>query len=181
LPGAISRRQFHVFRWLILIFVLLAAPAQAAVRLDFYARDTDARFPHAYVALSGTIESTGKVIDENYGFTPYVISPAVLFGRIDGHVISGGPGYVGQGELRFSLILTDEEYERVRAVVQDWQAFPQPSYDLDTRSCVTFIGAIAEAVGLTTPSGQALARRPASFLLAVAEMNAEALQARAPA
>lgn len=168
-------------RWLILVFVLMAAPAHAAVRLDFYARDTDSRFPHAYVALSGTLDSTGEVIEANFGFTPYSITPAVLFGRINGHVVTGGPDYVAQGQLRFSLVLTDAEYARVMAVVEEWENFPQPSYDLDTRSCVTFVGAIAEAVGLSTPSEESLTRRPASFLLAVAEMNAEALQARGPA
>lgn len=169
-----------MLRWLILLFIVLATPSQAAVRLDFYARDTDSRFPHAYVALSGALDATGEPVDANFGFTPYRITPAVLFGRIDGHIISGGPDYVSQGQLRFSLMLSDAEYRQVMATVEEWRAFPQPSYDLDTRSCVTFVGAIARAVGLAVPEAPAFSRRPASFLAAVAEMNEDRLNGAIP-
>ena len=165
-------------RWLLLIVLCLAAPAEAAVRIDFYSRDTDTRFPHAYVSLTGTLDTTGEAVEADYGFTPYSISPLALIGPIRGHVVSAGREYVSQGGVRFSMVLTDDEYARVMAVVSEWQSRAQPSYDLETGNCVTFVADIAQALGLRIPDDPRLGRRPTTFLNRVATMNAHLLEAR---
>lgn len=162
------------------LWLLLAAPALAAVRIDFYSRDTDVRFPHALVALQGTT-ADGAPIDANYGFTPYSLTPLALLGPVDGHVVSVEPDYLLRARLHFSMVLDDDEYARVMAVVERWRARPQPSYSLDTANCVTFVAEIAAALGLDVSDLARFVRRPTSFLRAAAARNGDWLAARATA
>ena len=50
------------------------------------------------------------------------------------------------------------------AVVERWRNRPQPSYNLNRRNCVHFVGELAEAVGLRVEYVQRLMKRPRSFL-----------------
>ena len=161
------------------LWLLWAAPALAGVRIDFYSRDTDVRFPHAFVVLQGTLDATGEAVDANYGFTPRLLTPLVLLGPIDGQVVSVGPEYWAQAHRHFSLELSDAEYARVMAVVEDWSSRPQPSYRLDEANCVGFVAAIAAALGLQVQDLDRYMRRPTSFLRATARRNAALLQSRA--
>jgi hypothetical protein len=60
-----------------------SAPAWAEVEIRFHSKDFGVTFPHAFIVLSGTLDSTGERIDANYGFTVrHLIGPSVLFGRV---------------------------------------------------------------------------------------------------
>ena len=163
---------------LCLVLLLWPAAAGAAVRIDFYSRHQARHFPHAYVALSGTLEATGEAVDANFGFTPRFVSPAVLVGPIGGRVASADAAYVAGGVRHFSLTLSDDEYRRAMAVVEDWRTRPQPSYRLDGANCVSFVAAIALALGLDATPEPATARKPRAFLDGVRRRNADLIAAR---
>ena len=162
--------------WLFVAFLLLGAPAQAEVRITFYSHNLSLHgvymnFPHGYVALSGTTPD-GKPVKANFGFTPPAVSPAILFGRVDGEIAVAEDSYVAEGIPHLSFVLNDVQYRAVLALVEKWRSFPQPSYDLDERNCVSFVKAVAVAVGLSVSDDGRFNRKPAEFLDDVAGRNA---------
>lgn len=165
---------------LALILLLWAPAARAAVEIGFHSREFGRTFPHAFIVLSGTLESTGERIDANYGFTVRNrIGPSVLLGSVQGQVVSEGPEEVARGSRHFALTLSDEEYRRVMAVVDRWRTLPQPSYHLDRRNCVFFVAEIAAALGLGAEPVAGLMRRPGAFLDRVHRDNGAMLAFRA--
>ena len=170
-------------RWLVSLAVLAASTsAPAAVEISFNSRGFGTRFPHAFVVLSGSVDSTGERVDANYGFTVrHLLGPSVLLGPVEGEVASEGRDYVVAGRRHFSLILSDEEYRRVMRLIARWQALPQPSYRLDRRNCVNFVADIATALGLQAVPDGATRRRPQAFLERVARANSSIIAARARA
>ena len=162
--------------WLFVAFLLLGTPAQADVRITFYSHNLSMHgvymnFPHGYVALSGTT-SDGTPVKANFGFTPPSVSPAILFGRVDGEVAVAEDSYVAEGVPHLSMAINDAQYRAVLALVDKWRNFPQPSYDLDERNCVSFVKAVAVTVGLSVSDDGNFTRKPAEFLDDVAGRNA---------
>ena len=159
---------------------LWAAAAPAAVEIRFHSKDFGATFPHAFIVLHGTLDATGEAVDANYGFTlKHLVGPSALFGPVEGVVESAGPGYIAGSNFHFALVLSDDDYRNVMALVERWRNLPQPSYRLTRRNCVTFVAEIAALLGLTAdPNG--FMRRPRAFLDRVREINSGALAARAP-
>lgn len=162
-----------------LVLLIFAWPAAAAVEIRFHSKDFGATFPHAFIVLEGTLDATGERIEANYGFTVrHLIGPSILFGPVQGEVISEGRAYIEGSNLHFSIALTDDQYRAVMSVVEHWRALPQPSYRLDRRNCVSFVAEIARTLGLEAdPSG--LMRRPRAFLDRVADRNRTLLAAGA--
>jgi hypothetical protein len=157
---------------------LAAAPAWAAVSITFYSKELGASFPHAFVILSGTPDRGGPRVDEDYGFTAKTISPAILWGKVAGEVITDhSVGYVKGSDRHFTLALTDAEYDRVMATVARWRAARQPSYDLDRHNCVHFVADMAAASGLRVDTRKFM-KKPRSFLEGLTAANRAALQAR---
>jgi hypothetical protein len=167
--------------WLVALTLLAgSASASAAVEISFNSRGLGARFPHAFVVLSGTVDSTGERVETNYGFTVrHLLGPSVLLGSVEGEVASEGDAYVAAGHRHFALVLSDAEYRRVMGVIARWQALPQPSYHLDRRNCVTFVAEIAASLGLQAVPDSATRRRPQAFLDRVARANGAIITARA--
>ena len=165
---------------LVLLLLLLCWPAAspAAVEIGFHSRAFGETFPHGFITLSGTLDSTGERVDENYGFTVrHLIGPSVLLGPVEGQIVSEGPAYVARGRRHFSLVLTDAEYAAVRALVERWRALPQPSYRLGRRNCVTFLAEVAALLGLRAdPAGYM--RRPRAFLERASARNRAVILAR---
>jgi hypothetical protein len=171
-------------RFWLLAFLLLGAhaPAAAAVEIAFYSRELGGdNFPHAFVALRGTLDATGEQVDTSYGFTAKAVTPALLFGSVAGEIVVEGERQIARSERQFALTLSDERYRAVMAVVEEWRSRPQPSYNLNRRNCVHFVGALAETVGLRVEYVQRLLRRPRSFLQHVRSLNPELAPAPAPA
>ncbi len=163
-----------------LLFGLLAGPAHAAVEIAFYSRELGTNFPHAFVALKGIVDSTGEQVDTSLGFTAASVTPALLFGPVRGEVVVEGEEQIRRSTRQFAVTLSDEQYRAVMRVVEEWRNAPQPSYRLRRHSCVHFVSAIAETVGLRVDNEQRLMNRPRSFLERVRELNPQ-LAASAPA
>ena len=175
---------FCSVRLLLILFLgfscFWTAPAQAAVEIRFHSKDFGATFPHAFIILSGTLDSTGEAVDANYGFTVrHLIGPSILFGRVEGMVYSESAEYVAGSNHHFAMVLTDDQYHQVMALVERWRTQPQPSYSLDHHNCVSFVAEVATLLGLEVdPRG--LMRRPRAFLDRVRDRNLALIDARSP-
>ncbi len=119
----INPRKTPLHKVLLLFPLLLGlvAPAQAAVTLSFYSRDMhvglfDIQFPHGFVVLSGMTDA-GVPVDANYGFTATDVTPAIMFGPVDGKIIGAEPGYIANAHSHFSLTISDDRYQAVMALM----------------------------------------------------------------
>ena len=152
-----------------LFFLALASGACAEVTLTFYSHHfgtygSSVTFPHAYVRLSGTTGAEAKPVKANFGFTAQTISPSILWDSVEGYVISMPDDYIAMSQPHLSLPLSDEQYRSVLAVVDRWRKYPQPSYSLDTKNCVTFVKEIAIALQLPASNDAKFIRSPKEFL-----------------
>lgn len=155
-----------------LLAILGATPAAAAVEIAFYSRELGGNnFPHAFVSLRGTVDATGERVDTSYGFTARAISPAILFGSVAGEVLVEGPRQIARSDRQFAVTLSDDQYRAVLGVVARWRNRPQPSYNLNRRNCVHFVGELAQAAGLRVEYVRGLMKKPRSFLQHVRSLN----------
>lgn len=164
----------NLVRLLVALLLLGGVPAQAfaAVEIAFYSRELGGNnYPHAFVALTGTVDSTGEAVDASYGFTAKSVTPAILFGSVSGEVVVEGPEQIARSNRQFALTLTDDQYRAVMAVVEAWRNRAQPSYNLNRRNCVHFVGELAAAAGLRVEYARGLMKRPRSFLQHVRGLN----------
>lgn len=163
------------FRRLLLLCILLfalPAPALAAVEIAFYSRELGGNnFPHAFVVLRGTVDSTGEAVDTSLGFTARAVTPALLFGSVAGEVQVEGPAQIARSDRQLAVTLSDERYRAVVAVIEAWRNRAQPSYNLSRRNCIHFVGELAAAAGLRVEYPARLMRRPRSFLQHVRSLN----------
>lgn len=160
------------------LLALTAAPGWAAVSITFYSKELGASFPHAFVVLEGTLDRGGPRIEEDYGFTAKTISPAILWGKVAGKVITDHTaGYVKASDRHFTVTLADAEYDRVMATIARWRSARQPSYDLDKHNCVHFVAELAAAIGMT-PDTKKLMKKPRSFLETMMSQNRAWLTSR---
>jgi hypothetical protein len=156
-----------------------ATPAAAAVELTFYSKDLGSSFPHAFVTMHGSLDRSGEKVDGDFGFSAKAISPAILFGAVTGEVITEhGAAYIRGSDKHFSLILGDSDYDRVKATIERWRKLAQPSYDLNRRNCVHFVGEIAATLGMKVDTTR-LMKKPRSFLDALSAANQPWLLAHA--
>jgi len=164
-------RRFQVRQLLLtaLFFFALALGARAEVTLTFYSHHFGTyglgiTFPHAYVRLIGTTGADAKPVKVNFGFTAQTISPSILWDSVEGYVISMPDDYIAMSQPHLSLPISDEQYRSVLAIVDRWRKYPQPSYSLDTKNCVTFVKEIAIALQLPASSDAKFIRSPKEFL-----------------
>ena len=159
---------------LLLVALLLwpvAAPAK--VTLTVYSRELGVYFPHAFVRVTGATDAEpDKQLDTNYGFTAKAVTPAVLMGAVGGEILAANPTYVRRSNSHFSLVLSDEQYGQVLAIVKKWRDLPQPSYDLHHANCVHFVGDVARALGMKVDDSQPkLMSRPRSYIINLIRLN----------
>lgn len=157
----------------LLALLLWPALASAKVTLTFYSRELGVYFPHAFVRITGATDAEpDKPLDVNYGFTAKTVTPAILVGRVAGEILAANPTYVRRSDSHLSLVLTDEQYAQVLAVVQKWRDLPQPSYDLHHANCVFFVGDVARALGMNVDDSQPkLMSRPRSYIINLIRLN----------
>lgn len=172
-PAGASGRGASLLVWVAaLLLAVFAVPAQAAVEVAFYSRELGGNnFPHAFVVLRGTVDSTGEAVDTAYGFTAKAITPAILWGSVAGEVVVETPRQIARSDRQFAVTLDDARYARLMAVVERWRSRPQPSYNMNRRNCVHFVAELAEAAGLRVETLDRLMKRPRSFLLHIRELN----------
>jgi len=147
----------------------LASAATADVTLTFYSHHfgtygLGVTFPHAYVRLSGTTNADAKPVNANFGFTAQTISPSIMWEPVEGYVISMPDDYMAMSQPHLSLPISDEQYRSVLAIVDRWRKYPQPSYNLDSKNCVTFVRDIAIALRLPASTDDKFIRDPRGFL-----------------
>jgi hypothetical protein len=172
-----NRRKVPLHKVLLFFLLLLGlvAPAQAAVIITFYSRDMhvglfNIQFPHGFVVLNGVTDA-GVPVDANYGFTATIVTPAIMFGPVDGEIIGAKPSYIADARPHFSLTISDDHYQAVMALMAAWRDAPQPSYDLNGHNCMTFVKATAVAAGLDVSDAPRFMREPSDFLDDVAARN----------
>jgi len=147
----------------------LASAATADVTLTFYSHHfgtygLGVTFPHAYVRLSGTTKADAKPVNSNFGFTAETISPSIMWEPVEGYVISMPDDYMAMSQPHLSLPISDEQYRSVLAIVDRWRKYPQPSYNLDSQNCVTFVRDISIALRLPASTDDKFIRDPRGFL-----------------
>lgn len=154
------------------LLATLASPAFAAVEISFYSRELGGNnFPHAFIVLKGNVDATGERIDTSLGFTAHSVTPALLFGSVQGEVVVEGEREIARSDRQFALTLSDAQYQVVMGIVDEWRNRAQPSYNLNRRNCVHFVAAIAQALGLRVEHAERLMKKPRSFLQLVLSQN----------
>jgi hypothetical protein len=163
----------RLLRLLLALVLLLPLPAQAAVTITFWSHEFGNSFPHAFITLRGVPDAGGEAIDRDYGFTAKSISPAILWGSVAGDVQPAKPAYIAGSDAQFSVVLTDEQYTQVLALITAWDEGTGDSrYNLNTRNCIHFVKEAARIAGLEGLNQPRLMKKPRSYLLAVGEANA---------
>jgi len=164
-----------MFRYLPFLFAAflsqLPTSAQAEVVATFYSHDFGDHFPHAFVRLKGTVDSTGQNVDTNYGFTAVSVSPAILMGSVRGMIETKDAKYIAASNPHFSVKLSDTEYQHFMAFVEKWRNLPGKSYDLGKRNCVHFAMEAAALLGLSVNRQSKFFKKPKTFLLEVMGLN----------
>ncbi|NMW32361.1 hypothetical protein HKD42_09840 [Altererythrobacter sp. RZ02] len=167
---------------MIRLFSLIAAllvsgwslPAAAEVTMSFHSFNGSVlfgRYPHTFVVLKGTMQGSGAAVDENYGFTAKKVSTAILSGPVEHDIMVEDQKYIKKTNRHFSVTLTDAQVERVRATMRAWRDQPGKYYDLDTRNCIHFVGAMAKIAGLKVDYPKKMLRRPKKWLNHIAALN----------
>lgn len=149
-------------------------PAAAEVTMSFHSFNGSVlfgRYPHTFVLLKGTMKGTGAVVDENYGFTAKKVSTAILSGPVEHDILVEDQKYIKKTNKHFSVVLSDAQVARVRATMRAWRDQPGKYYDLDTRNCIHFVGAMAQIAGLKVSYPKKMIRRPKKWLNHIAALN----------
>lgn len=154
-----------------MLFAIHPASARAEVVATFYSHDFGDHFPHAFIKLKGTVESTGEAVDTNYGFTAVSVSPAILMGSVKGMIETKDAKYVAKSNPHFSLRLSDDEYRKLMAHVEKWRGIGGKSYNLNKRNCVHFVMEAAALLGLSVNRNSKFFKKPKSFVLEMMRLN----------
>ena len=151
-----------------------ATPALADVQLSFHSFNGSVlfgRYPHTFVVLEGTLEETGQVVNENFGFTAKKVSTAILRGPVEHDILIEEPKYIAKTNRHFTITISDAQYQQVMAEMRAWRDAPGKYYDLDTRNCIHFVGEIARKMGLKVEYPKKMLRRPKKWLNHITELN----------
>src|SRR6478609_10908339 len=111
----------------LLFFFAFAQPASARVEVSFQSFNGSmffGRYPHTFVVFHGTLEETGKKVDENFGFTAKHISPAILSGPVEGETYVEQPKWIAKTNRHFTVAVDDATYHKMRAEVDFWGHHP---------------------------------------------------------
>ena len=158
------------------LFALLAfaQPASAKVEVSFHSFNGSVffgRYPHTFVVFDGTLDDTGQKVHENFGFTAKHVSPAILSGPVDGDVWTEQEKWIAKTNRHFTVTVDDDTYRKMRAEVDFWDHHPGKFYDLDTNNCISFVGKMAQMVGLKVDYPKDLMRKPRAWLNHIAALN----------
>ncbi|MEL7189917.1 MAG: hypothetical protein AAGK17_10235 [Pseudomonadota bacterium] len=165
-------------RLVALCFALAAlawsSTAFAAVEIHFHSFNGSVlfgRYPHTFIVLDGTLEASGKTVNENYGFTAKKVSPAILNGPVYHDISIEKPKYLKSTNRHFSMTITDAQYRRIVAEMKKWKNAPGKYYDLDKRNCIHFVGRMGEILGLKVEYPEKMLRRPKKWLNHITTLN----------
>lgn len=169
-----------VRHFLAMLALLWGTAAYAEVQIHFHSFNGSVlwgRYPHTFIVLDGTLEASGKKVNESYGFTAKSVAGAAT-GGWTAHLVEGEEEkYVRSTNRHFSISLTDEQYYEVIREVNRWATEPGKRYNLGERNCIHFVGRIASMLGLKVDYPQDMLRRPKKWLNHIAALNPQ-LKAR---
>ena len=147
--------------------------AQADVQLTFHSFNGSVlfgRYPHTFISMAGELDD-GTAIKENYGFSAKSAGPAVLAGPVRHVILVEKDKWLTKTNRHFTVTIDDAKYWEIRKEVARWRDAPGKYYDLDTRNCIHFVGAIASMVGAKVDYPKNLLRKPRSWLNRMVERN----------
>lgn len=167
-----------MLRFLTLMLSLISLgwslPAFAEIKMSFHSFNGSVlfgRYPHAFVVLEGKLDSTGEIINENFGFTAKTVSTAILSGPVEHDILVEEPKYIKKTNRHFTVSLSDDEYRKIKTELAKWRNAPGKYYDLDTRNCIHFVGAMAKIAGLKVDYPKNMLRRPKKWLNYITALN----------
>lgn len=167
LQGSIRLRALLVIACLSLS-VPSAPSAHARVALSFHSFNGSVlwgRYPHAFIALDGTLDANGASVHENYGYTAMQVSPALLRHSVRGTLNSEEQKYLKSTNLHIKVTISDETYFRIKDELGAWRdREDERNYDLDRRNCVHFVARIATIAGFPLDVPVSLVRKPRAYL-----------------
>lgn len=145
-----------------------ADPALMPVgEVTFFSHSFGENFPHAFIIIEQA-DMQGRPVYDAYGFSAKHLSPKILFGNVDGHIIAPGPRYVRQSDPHFRLLITAEQKYRLDMIRDQWS---HKRYSLKKQNCVHFIAELVAALGLRVDWDSDHFNEPKSFLEEVLELN----------
>ncbi len=162
-----------------------AAPASAAadeiVAFYFHSLGLSSRglvyFPHAFVTAEpapGPEGSPDLSVETPYpprsfGFVSAKPGPILLLHHTRGEVIDSAKDYLSVSHREFAVRVSDAQYQSLLDAVAAWRSAPGDPYDLRRRNCVTFVAAMARAIGLNVGDDRTL--DPLRFLTDLRQRN----------
>ena len=157
-----------------LVLAALTLSATAQVVLSFHSFDGSVlfgRYPHTFIVMEGTLDSTGLRVNENYGYTP--VHPMALLSnrQVKGTIGIEPAKYVTSTNRHFSVPISDTQYRAIVAEMVRWRDDPGETYNLDRNNCVHFVARIASMAGLRVEVPQNLVRRPKAWLNLETRLN----------
>ena len=157
-----------------LFALLVALPAAAQVTVSFHSFNGSVffgRYPHTFVVLDGTLDSTGEKIHENYGFSAKSVTPAILTGPVAHEIVVEKEKWLTKTNKHFTVPISDAKYYEIKDEVAKWRDAPGKYYDLETRNCIHFVGRIAQMVGLKVDYPGNMLRKPKAWLNHLTGLN----------
>ena len=170
-----TRQLSRLTTHLLALFALLwSSAALADVQIHFHSFNGSVlagRYPHTFIVLEGTLESTGEAVNENYGFTAKSVMAAATKDWVE-HLVEGEEEkYVRSTNRHFSISLTDEQYYDIIREVRSWSMEPGKRYSLSERNCIHFVGAMAAKLGVKVEYPKNMLRRPKKWLNHITKLN----------
>ncbi len=153
------------------LLMLCTSPSRAEYVVSFYSHEYSADFPHSFVTIKGAPDGGGPLVDADYGFTAKAVTPAIMMGSVPGEVENPKPNYVAHSQKQFSLTIHDAQYAALMTIVNRWRVKPGSDYNLNKHNCVSFVGEIAQTIGLKATLDRTLIKHPKAFLESVMRAN----------
>lgn len=174
MPGMPGSRHFAL-AFALLLAALLPQAARAQVLLSFHSFTgsiTHGRYPHAFIALEGTLDGSRRRVRANYGYTPVTVSAAIFQGNVPAKIHVEKRKHLALTNRHFTVPISDAQYRAIEAEVQRWRDGPgMARYNLNTNNCVHFVARIAALAGLRVDFPQGLALRPKAWLNHITAIN----------
>ncbi len=178
---AFRRLGFTVLVGLLSLSAASPVAADEIVAFYFHSLGLSSRslvyFPHAFITVepapgpeAGPELSDATVYPlRSFGFVSAKPGPILLIRHTRGEVIDSAKGYLSVSRREFAVRVTDAQYQSLLDAVAAWQSAPGDPYDLRHRNCVTFVAAMARAIGLDVGNDRTL--DPSRFLNDLRQRN----------
>lgn len=153
---------------------LLSASAHAQVTISFHSFNGSilfGRYPHTFVVFEGTLDETGELVEENYGFSAKKAGPAALSGPVVHEVFIEKPKYLRTTNRHFTIPISDETFHAMKAEIARWRDAPGKFCDLNTRNCIHFVGKLAQMAGVQIEYPRKMLRKPRAWLNHITRLN----------